>query len=65
MSVACFIYSYSKLNNPFSEDQILLGFIFASGTIWNESLMSFNSYSWLIGALMSSLTYYLLSDPIK
>ena len=33
MSVACFIYSYSKLNNPFSEDQILFGFIFAISRI--------------------------------
>ena len=33
ISVACFIYSYSKLNNPFSEDQILFGFIFAISRI--------------------------------
>ena len=33
ISVAFFIYSYSKLNNPFSEDQILLGFIFAISRI--------------------------------
>ena len=37
-----------------------LGFIFAASTIWNESLMNFHSYSWLIGAFISSLTYYLL-----
>ena len=37
-----------------------LGFIFAASTIWNESLMNFYSYSWLIGAFISSLTYYLL-----
>jgi len=41
---------------------IVLGFIFASATIWNESLMNFNSYSWMIGAFISSLTYYLLAS---
>ena len=41
---------------------ITLGFIFAASTIWNESLMNFNSYSWLIGAFISSLTYYLLTS---
>jgi NCS1 family nucleobase:cation symporter-1 len=41
---------------------IALGFIFAASTIWNESLMNFNSYSWLIGAFISSLTYYLLAS---
>ena len=39
---------------------LFLGFIFAVSTIWNESLMSFQSYSWMIGAFISSLTYYLL-----
>ena len=38
----------------------ILGFIFAASTIWNENLMSFHSYSWIIGAFISSLTYYLL-----
>ena len=37
-----------------------IGFIFAASTIWNESLMNFHSYSWMIGAFISSLTYYLL-----
>ena len=41
---------------------VTLGFIFAASTIWNESLMNFNSYSWLIGAFISSLTYYLLTS---
>ena len=41
---------------------ILLGFIFAASTIWNENLMNFQSYSWIIGAFISSLTYYLLSN---
>ena len=41
---------------------LLLGFIFAASTIWNESLMFFHSYSWVIGASISSLTYYLLAN---
>ena len=41
---------------------LVLGFIFAVSTIWNESLMSFHSYSWIIGAFVSSLTYYLLAS---
>ena len=39
---------------------LILGFIFAASTIWNEDLMNFHSYSWLIGAFITSLTYYLL-----
>jgi NCS1 family nucleobase:cation symporter-1 len=37
-----------------------MGFIFAASTIWNENLMQFHSFSWIIGAFISSLTYYLL-----
>ena len=39
---------------------LVIGFIFAASTIWNESLMHFHSYSWMIGAFISSLIYYLL-----
>ena len=41
---------------------LILGFIFAASTIWNESLMNFHSFSWIIGAAISSLTYYLLAS---
>jgi len=41
---------------------LILGFIFAASTIWNESLMNFYSFSWIIGAFISSLTYYLLAS---
>jgi nucleobase:cation symporter-1, NCS1 family len=41
---------------------LMIGFIFAAGTIWNENLMNLQSYSWLIGAFISSLTYYLLAS---
>ena len=39
---------------------LIIGFIFSSSTIWNLNLNFLQSYSWLIGALMSSITYYLL-----
>ena len=41
---------------------LIIGFIFASSTIWNENLISLNSFSWVIGAFTSSLTYYLLAS---
>jgi nucleobase:cation symporter-1, NCS1 family len=40
---------------------IILGFIFAASTIWNSNLMFLQSFSWIIGAIISSLTYYLLT----
>jgi len=39
---------------------VLIGFIFSSSTIWNFNLMFLQSYAWIIGAIVSSLTYYLL-----
>ena len=41
---------------------LFIGFIFAASTIWNENLISYQSFSWLIGAIGSSLTYYLLAN---
>ena len=41
---------------------LILGFIFAASTVWNVNLMNFYSYSWIIGAFISSLTYYLLAS---
>ena len=41
---------------------LIIGFIFSAGTIWNEGLMYLQTYSWLIGFLISSLTYYLLAS---
>jgi NCS1 family nucleobase:cation symporter-1 len=55
-------YFYSKGWHLKAVYSIILGFIFSASTIWNESLMNFNSYSWLIGAFISSLTYYLLAS---
>ncbi len=40
---------------------LFLGFIFSSSTIWNANLMFLQPYSWIIGAIFSSITYYLLT----
>ena len=40
---------------------VILGFIFSASTIWNSNLMVLQSFSWLIGAIISSIVYYLLA----
>ena len=40
---------------------LLIGFIFSSSTIWNVNLMFLQTYSWIIGAFVSWITYYLLA----
>ena len=40
---------------------LILGFIFSASTIWNTNLMFLQSYSWIIGAFIAALTYYLLA----
>ncbi len=56
------IYFYSNGWHVKAIYSLFLGFVFAASTIWNESLMNFQSYSWIIGASISSLTYYLLTN---
>jgi len=56
------LYFYSNGWHIKAIYSIFLGFIFASATIWNENLMNFQSYSWIMGAFISSLTYYLLAS---
>ena len=56
------LYLYSNGWHIKAIYSIVLGFIFSASTIWNESLMNFHSYSWMIGAFISSLTYYLLAS---
>ncbi len=41
---------------------VIIGFIFSSSTIWNNSLMFLQSYAWIIGMFFSGFTYYLLSE---
>jgi NCS1 family nucleobase:cation symporter-1 len=40
---------------------LFLGFVFSASTIWNSDLMFLQSYAWIIGAFVSSITYYLLA----
>ena len=40
---------------------LILGFIFSASTIWNTNLMFLQSYSWIIGAFVAWITYYLLA----
>ena len=41
---------------------MVIGFIFAASTIWNTELRYLQSFSWLIGAFVSYVTYYLLAS---
>jgi NCS1 family nucleobase:cation symporter-1 len=54
-------YYYSRGWHLKGAYSILLGFIFSSATIWNTNLMFLQSYAWIIGALISWITYYLLA----
>ena len=54
-------YYYSRGWHLKGTYSILLGFIFSASTIWNTNLMFLQSYSWIIGALISWITYYLLA----
>ena len=56
------LYFYSNGWHVKAIYSLFLGFIFAASTIWNSSLMIFQSYSWIIGASISSLTYYLFTN---
>ena len=40
---------------------IIIGFIFSASTIWNIDLRFLQSYSWIIGAFITYITYYLLA----
>ena len=39
----------------------ILGFVFSASTIWNTNLMFLQPYSWIIGAFVAGLVYYLLA----
>ena len=55
-------YYYSKGWHIKAIYSLIIGFIFSASTIWNLDLIFLQSFSWLIGALMSSITYYLLAN---
>ena len=55
------IYYFSKGWHLKAVYSILIGFIFSASTIWNSNLMFLQSYAWIIGAIVTSLVYYLLA----
>ena len=54
-------YYYSKGFHVKAIYSLIIGFIFSASTIWNVNLMFLQSYAWIIGAFISSTTYYLLA----
>jgi len=55
------IYYYSRGWHIKAVYSLILGFIFSASAIWNPNLMFLQSYAWIIGAFVSSITYYLLA----
>ncbi len=53
-------YYYSSGWHIKAAYSIFIGFVFAASTIWNINLNFLQPFSWLIGAIMSFITYYLL-----
>ena len=56
------LYFYSSGWHVKAIYSLFLGFVFAASTIWNDNLMNLQSYSWIVGASISSMTYYLLTN---
>ena len=54
-------YYYSRGWHIKGVYSLIIGFIFSASTIWNSNLMFLQSYSWIIGAFIAGLTYYLLA----
>ena len=55
-------YYFSKGWNIKAIYSLLIGFVFSAATIWNVDLRFLQSFSWLIGFIISSFTYYLLAN---
>ncbi len=55
------VYYYSSGWHIKGVYSLIIGFIFSASTIWNTNLMFLQSFSWLIGAFVSALIYYLLN----
>ena len=55
-------YMYNNGWNIKAVYSVLIGFIFSASTIWNIDLRFLQSYSWIIGAFVTHITYYLLAS---
>ena len=51
-----------KVGNIKAIYSLVIGFVFSAATIWNIDLSFLQSYSWIIGLMMSAFTYYLLAS---
>ena len=56
------VYYFSKGWHIKALYSVIVGFIFSASTIWNVNLMFLQSYAWIIGVIVSSLIYYMLSN---
>ncbi len=54
-------YFYSKGWNIKAFYSIFIGFIFSASTIWNPSLNFMQSFLWILGAIVTFSTYYLIA----
>ena len=52
---------YTPFDGFILQKEVVNNFIFSASTIWNVNLMFLQSYAWIVGAIVSSLTYYLLA----
>ena len=55
-------YMYSNGWHVKAVYSVLIGFLFSASTIWNIDLRFLQSYSWIIGAFVTYITYYLLAS---
>ena len=63
------IFSSSSISNYYYSGgwhlkavySLFIGFIFSAATIWNPDFRFLQSFSWLIGFIVSSITYFLLA----
>ncbi len=56
------VYYYSNGWHIKAIYSLVIGLIFSASTIWNGNLMFLQSFSWIIGAIISSIIYYLLTE---
>ena len=61
-SVSGGLYFYSNGWQIKSIYALFIGFIFSAATIWNVDLRVLQTFSWVIGAFVSWLIYYLLAS---
>ena len=55
-------YMYSNGWHIKAVYSVLIGFIFSASTIWNIYLRFLQAYSWIIGAFITYISYYLLAS---